>query len=136
MTDAELIYTPSQIALASISLASRELALQWAHSKNAVNALAAIGAIEDMIRTRGSDPDVEAVREIDKRLRLCKNPEKVIGSKAYNAKKEDGETKAREKRVRKEETRRSSDGGDPFGDELSSRASIEADTSLDDDDLE
>lgn len=130
LTDAELIYTPSQIALAAFSLSSSELAIQWVGSKNAENTLEAIAAIEDMIETGGTGPDVEAVREVDKRLRLCKNPEKIIGSNAYNAKRAEGEAKARERRVRKEESRRATDGGDPFGDELA----VDADTSLDDDD--
>ena len=129
LTDAELIYTPSQIALAAFSLASGELAGQWARTKNAEHALAVIGDIGQMIQEHGNGPDVEAVREVDKRLRLCKNPEKVAGTKAYNAKKAEGETKARERRVRKEESRRLSEGGDPFGDELSSR-----EMSLDEDD--
>lgn len=38
--------------------------------------------IAEMIVNEGKTPDVERVREIDKRLRICKNPEKVEGTKA------------------------------------------------------
>jgi cyclin H len=131
LTDAEMLYTPSQIALASFALASRELAERWAMSKGATNALAVVDSIAEMIQKHGNGPDVEAVREVDRRLRLCKNPEKVKGSKAYNAKIAEGEMKAREKRERK--GMRQSSEGDPFGETLSSRASMEAE-SLDDDD--
>lgn len=68
-----------------------------------------------------------------KRLRLCKNPERVVGSKAYLAKKAEEEAKAKEKRERKAEDvkRRMSDEGDVFGDELNRSSSYNR---IDDDD--
>jgi cyclin H len=124
LTDAELIYTPSQIAIACMSLSSPSLASQWASSKSrsphSVSTLeTTIDAVKYLIITSGHPPPVESVREVDRRLKLCKNPEKVVGSKAYLARKAEEERRAEEKRNRKaEEVRRVMDDGDPFGDEL------------------
>ena len=135
LTDAELIYTPSHIALAAFSLASGELAGQWARTKNAEHALAVIGEIGQMIQEHGNGPDVEAVREVDKRLRLCKNPEKVPGSKAYLAKRAEQEAKEKEKRARKAgDTKRAMESGDPFGEELDSQNGRDGSLDEDDDD--
>ena len=120
MTDAELIYTPSQIALAAFSMASSDLADSWAQSKHSGSEV--ISVIEDikaMIARDGTGPDVEKVRDVDRRLRLCKNPEKVEGSKAYLAKKADQEARAKAKRMKKAgDARRAMAEGDPFGEEL------------------
>jgi len=127
LTDAELIYTPSQIALACLSLASASFASQWASSKSRSPLFAStsentINAITFLITTSGHPPLVESVREVDRRLKLCKNPEKVVGSKAYLARKAEEEKRAEDKRNRKaEEVRRAMDDGDPFGDELSGK---------------
>lgn len=79
----ELIYTPSQIALACWHLVSPQLAEQWARAKFEPDVIEILPAIAQMITDEGKPPDVERVREIDKRLRICKNPEKVVGTKAY-----------------------------------------------------
>lgn len=130
LTDAELIYAPSQIALAALSLAAPDLATAWAQSKAAEPSLSAVETIKTMITRDGVGPDVERVRDVDRRLKLCKNPEKVIGSAAYLAKKEAEEKKDKERRERKAGiVKQSMDGGDPFGEVLSSR-----DNSFDDDD--
>ncbi|KAJ8084174.1 hypothetical protein PM082_002941 [Marasmius tenuissimus] len=128
LTDAELVYTPSQIALASLYLTDRELALKWLKSKEGKfqsnpdtppDILAAIEAIANIITRRGHVPDVEAVREVDRRLKLCKNPEKVVGSKAYIARKAEEDKKAEDKRTRKaEEVEKAVAEGDPFGESL------------------
>ena len=69
-----------------------------------------------MIIHLGHPPDVEAVREVDRRLRLCKNPEKVVGSKAYLARKAEEERHAEAKRSKKaEDIQRSMESEDPFG---------------------
>jgi len=132
LTDAELVYTPSQIALACMSLVSPPLASAWARSKFPAVAnpplLGVIEPIKTMILTDGSPPEVEAVREVDRRLKLCKNPEKVVGSKAYLKKKEEEERKADEKRRRKaDEIKRAMEDGDPFGSELAGRAALDDD---------
>jgi len=58
---------------------------------------------------------------VDRRLRLCKNPEKVVGSKAYLAKKNDDERIEAEKRTKKAaESNKAMEGEDPFGTELKS----------------
>ncbi|KAG6911852.1 hypothetical protein DXG01_000099 [Tephrocybe rancida] len=122
LTDSELIYTPSQIALAALSLTAPNLASQWSDSKleraSASLALTAntlptlLDSVKTVISSCGHPPDLEAVREVDRRLKLCKNPEKIVGSHAYLAKKAEEEKKAAEKRNKK-----ASDvveGEDPF----------------------
>jgi len=125
LTDAELIYSPSQIALACISLCSPALASRWSAFKCPVSSdtvQPTIQTIKFLITQYGHLPDVESVRIVDRRLKLCKNPEKVVGSKAFLAKKADEERKADEKRNRKaDEIRRVMEEGDPFGEELSGK---------------
>jgi cyclin H len=143
-TDAELIYTPSQIALASLALASPVLAERWVDSKavaGAAQPLSAtldptLGSIKYIITQMGHPPDVEAVREVDRRLKLCKNPEKVPGSKAYLARQADEQRRADEKRNKKaEDIRRAvTEGGNPFGSELNEDEKAQHLAELDDDD--
>lgn len=134
LTDAELVYSPSQIALAAFALASPDLAASWARSKGANSAVDIIEDIKTMILQDGMGPDVERVRDVDRRLRSCKNPEKIPGTKAYIAKKAEEEARARKKRERKaENVKRTMEAGDPFGDELS-RDGVDAGLDDDDDD--
>ncbi|OJT11059.1 Cyclin mcs2 [Trametes pubescens] len=138
LTDAEFIYTPSQIALACFSIASPTLASAWAHAKFPSSprppVLEVLDPIKTLILRDGSPPDVEAVREVDRRLRLCKNPEKIPGSNAYIKKQQEKERKADEKRRRKAEAVRiAMEDGDPFGNELAKKAAA-ADLDDDDDD--
>lgn len=143
LTDAEFIYTPAQIALACLDLASPSLARAWVRSKSAsppasppngeeTDTMAAIEFIKTMVKVDGQLPDVEAVREVDRRLKLCKNPEKVVGSNAYNKKLQDKQRRADEKRKRKADVaRRAMAAGDPFGSELGEEDDFDDD---DDDD--
>lgn len=143
-TDAELIYTPSQIALASLALASPLLAERWADSKAAAGAaqpLSAtldptLGLVKYIITQMGHPPDVEAVREVDRRLKLCKNPEKVPGSKAFLARQAAEQRRAEEKRNKKAEDVRKAvtEGGNPFGSELNEDEKAKQLAELDDDD--
>lgn len=127
LSDAELIYTPSQIALAAMSLVFPAECDNWLQTKFPNESLSSIRnviqTIKGIIQTCSQPPDIEAVRNVDRRLRTCKNPEKVVGSKAYLARQAEEEKKNIEKRARKAE------GGiqeeDPFGHEL---------TKIDDDD--
>ncbi|KAI0318498.1 cyclin-like protein [Amylostereum chailletii] len=133
ITDVELIYAPSQIALACLSLAQPDLATSWARSKGVESSLPIIETIKDVILQNGDVPSVEVVREIDRRLKLCKNPEKIVGSKAYIAKRQREDREAEEKRMKKADiVRQAIADGDPFGEELDGKAgAVEA---LDDDD--
>ncbi|KAJ7786103.1 cyclin-like protein [Mycena metata] len=141
LSDAELIYTPSQIALASLSMASPELTAEWAASKfpsesPSLSMLqSTLGSITTLIESAARPVDVEAVRGVDLRLKLCKNPEKVPGSKAYLAKKAEEDRKAEEKRNRKAaiDAQAMMEEGDPFGDELAGRL-VDYDDDDDDDD--
>ncbi|KAI4523516.1 cyclin-like protein [Schizophyllum commune Loenen D] len=135
LTDAELIYTPSQIAHACLSLAAPNLAEQWLEAKfpsaspekaaSATMLRDVIATLRALITTEGQAPPIEAVREVDRRLRLCKNPEKIPGTKAYLARKAEEERKAEEKRQRK--LKAATMGSDPFGETL-------VEEGLDDDD--
>lgn len=62
---------------------SPTLAEQWARAKFEPDVIGILPQIGKMIVDQGKPPNVESVREIDKRLRICKNPEKVEGTKAY-----------------------------------------------------
>ncbi|KAI9460891.1 cyclin-like protein [Lactarius psammicola] len=128
LTDVELIYPPSQIALACLSLAHPEIAASWARSKNADTTLEAVESIKRAITRDGDVPSVDVVREIDRRLKICKNPEKVVGSKAYLAKRAKEESEAEFKRMRKaENVRKAVEQGDPFGEELAREANLDDD---------
>jgi cyclin H len=86
LTDAEFIYAPSQIALASFYLASEELAEQWARAKGVgQSGLDVIKEAASMIGQESEQRggiDVGRLREVDRRLKVCKNPEKIPGTKA------------------------------------------------------
>ncbi|KXN89889.1 Cyclin mcs2 [Leucoagaricus sp. SymC.cos] len=141
LTDAELIYSPSQIALAAFSLAAHDLALRWARSKLLTDATPSqlsldmispiLELIKSMVLQEGHAPDVEAVREVDRRLRICKNPEKVVGSKAYLAKQAEEERKAEEKRHKKVLEMQKGQT-DPFGDEIRTTNLVDYDDDDDD----
>ncbi|KAJ7293381.1 cyclin-like protein [Mycena rebaudengoi] len=140
LSDAELIYTPSQIALASLAMASPDLASEWAASKfppdspSASTLQSTLTAIRSLIESAAHPVDVEAVRGVDLRLKLCKNPEKVPGSKAYLAKKAEDDRKAEEKRNRKAvDVEKAMTDEDPFGDELGRQQAL-VDYDDDDDD--
>ncbi|KAF4623068.1 hypothetical protein D9613_001932 [Agrocybe pediades] len=138
LTDAELIYTPSQIALAAFSLTLPDIAEQWISSKSPNESTDLRRCIEEivvLIETQGQPPKIESVREVDRRLKICKNPEKVVGSKAYLAKKREEERIAEEKRNRKAAEMQVEES-DPFGTELAEkrRGLVDYDDDDDDDD--
>ncbi|TFK41017.1 cyclin-like protein [Crucibulum laeve] len=143
LTDAELIYTPSQIAFAAMALAAPELASAWSHLKIAPKDSELLfpsfqdltDAIKALIISDGQPPNIESVREVDRRLRLCKNPEKVPGTKAYLAKKAEEEKKAEGRRNKKAAiSQQAMTDGDPFGNDLSKAQSALVDYDDDDDD--
>ncbi|KAF9015305.1 cyclin-like protein [Cyathus striatus] len=141
LTDAELIYTPSQIALAAMYLVSPDVALKWSHWKMGTTSQGLgtdvqliIETVVGIITKEGHAPVVESVREVDRRLKLCKNPEKVPGTKAYLAKKAHEERKAEEKRIKKATEVEKATQGDPFGQEFSGSRSALVDYDDDDDD--
>jgi len=127
--------------LAAFSLGAADLAEKWVRTKVtgeataqelSVNALfQVLERIKRMILTEGHAPDVEAVREIDRRLRLCKNPEKIVGSKAYLAKQAEEERRAEKKRQKKV-LEMQKEQGDPFGDEVREKNIVDYDDEDDD----
>ncbi|KAF8509761.1 cyclin-like protein [Hysterangium stoloniferum] len=135
LTDAELIYTPSQIALACLASSSSAAAQSWAHSKGVSSIFdSVIPSIQDLIAQSGIPPEVGVVKGIDKRLRICKNPEKVKGSKAWERREKEREERARIKREKKAEETRKAMEADPFGGELVDGNVISGGMPLDDDD--
>jgi len=125
LTDAEFVYSPAQIAAACISLASPPVADTWMRSKGSDGSF--INPLSAMLQEGSKLPGVDMIREVDRRLKLCKNPEKVVGSSAYLAKKAAEERLAAEKRTKKaDEIRNTLSGEDPFGNDLG--------VTLDDDD--
>ncbi|KAF8314207.1 cyclin-like protein [Clavulina sp. PMI_390] len=133
LTDVELLYTPSQIALACWHLAAPGLAEQWARAKFEEAVIPLLGEIKDAIAREGGVPDVERVRDIDKRLKICKNPEKVEGTKAYARKQAAEEAALEEKREKKLADARRNQPKDPFGSELIDMSKAKA-KELDEDD--
>lgn len=110
------MYSPAQIAAACISLASPQVADTWMKSKGADGSF--IVPLRVVIQEGSELPGVDMIREVDRRLKVCKNPEKVVGSSAYLAKKAEGERLAAEKRTKKADEIRNNSGGDPFGSEF------------------
>ena len=127
--------------MAAFSLGAAELAEKWVRTKVtgevtaqklSVDALSPVlEGIKGMILAEGHAPDVEAVREVDRRLRLCKNPEKIVGSKAYLAKQGEEEKRAEEKRQKKV-LEMQKEQGDPFSDEVQERNLVDYDDEDDD----
>jgi cyclin H len=91
-----------------------------------------------LIHAQGAMPDVDAVREVDRRLKLCKNPEKVPGTRAFLARQAADEDAAAVKRARKATAaQQAMDAGDPFADaetETGPGSAPTAGAGLDDDD--
>ena len=91
-TDLELLYAPSQIALACLSLAAPSLVATYLKAKHP----GLEGQLErdrlqqiiqdvgrEIVRSQGESVDMTRVKEIDRRLRTCSNPEKIPGSALY-----------------------------------------------------
>ncbi|KAF9270365.1 cyclin-like protein [Marasmius fiardii PR-910] len=144
LTDAELVYTPSQIALACLYMTNRDLALKWLRFKEAKlrsdadhspNIVGSIETVTNLITNHGHAPDVEAVREVDRRLKLCKNPEKVVGTKAYLARQAEEDKKAEDRRNRKTDMQKVAIAeNDPFGEAVAQSKPGLVDYDDDDDD--
>lgn len=91
LSDVEFLYTPSQIGLATLHLADSVLVdeflarryesdpLVYGIEKDALVEI--VSEIEDMIRAVGKgEVDLKKVKEVDKRLKGCTNPEKIPGT--------------------------------------------------------
>ncbi|CAK9780137.1 cyclin-like protein [Cutaneotrichosporon oleaginosum] len=116
MTDAEFLFAPAQIALACWRIADRELTDAFLEAKYdgaeegklpfgiAQDALLGIsGDLETMIRAGEAQQDLKKVKEVDKRLKSCANPEKVPGTALYIQRKAEREAKAAEERKEKQD---------------------------------
>jgi cyclin H len=93
MTDAEFLFSPAQIALACWRVADRELTDAFLNAKYDAagegkvpfgigrdELLRVSGEVEAMVRTGEAQHDLKKVKEVDKRLKGCANPEKVPGT--------------------------------------------------------
>jgi len=81
--------------------------------------VAIIEPIVEMVERDGVQPDIGLVTTIDRNLKLCKNPEKIPGSRAYLARQAEQEAAAAAKRAKKaQDTRAVMEANNPFGDDL------------------
>ncbi|KZO98492.1 cyclin-like protein [Calocera viscosa TUFC12733] len=117
LTDAEFIYAPSQIAAAAWHLANPALLEKWLAAKGESGALPLIKSIASLIEKEGKTPDLAVARDVDARLKICKNPEKVEGSKAYLRRQAEHEQEAAAKRQKKAERAAKALADDPFATE-------------------
>lgn len=138
ITDAEFLYTPSQIALAAFHAVDPSLTERWLASKLELSTSSTlrqlpkeeqVPSLDDILRDTvdpivalaeaakaGKLTDIEKVRHVDRRLRFCKNPEKDPNSSLYKKRQREQETEALNKKVKKEEEIRKKEEvfGDPF----------------------
>ncbi|KAK4689232.1 cyclin H, partial [Tremellales sp. Uapishka_1] len=116
-TDAEFLYTPSQIGLACFRLADESLIdsyLEWKYASAAAeeseqelpfgipraHLLEIIQSIQEAIaRHAAGEIDLKMVKNVDKRLKSCSNPEKVPGTALYIKRKAEQEASAAEARA-------------------------------------
>lgn len=91
MTDLEFVYAPSQIALACFQLANPQTVSVWLGAKQPIKdaeerraeevereqLVRVLEMVGDVVRMAQETPvDREKVKEVDKRLRWARNPEK------------------------------------------------------------
>lgn len=96
-TDAEFLYSPAQIALACWRASNRELVdnfLDWKYESAASEEGAPqpygcsvsdlrriIEEVEEVVKDdSGANPELKRIKEVDKRLKACTNPEKIPGT--------------------------------------------------------
>ena len=115
LTDAEFIYTPSQISLASLRLSNPSLIdsfLEWRYSTASEDEappyglprdrlLSIISDLEKLIQQGSAGLDLKKIKGIDKRLKSCTNPEKVPGTALYIKRKQEIEAAAAADRAQK-----------------------------------
>ncbi len=139
MTDAYFLYTPSQIWLAAMMVADRELVERYLETKLSSlpaseaattpkgKLLSTISACATLLETYRSPEDDSSqrkeMRRIGKKLAVCQNPEKmdiVAVAKAKVAEKREGDGSDAEKALKKRklERERLQKDGDVFGPEL------------------
>jgi cyclin H len=122
MTDCEFIYTPSQIALAGVYAQSADVAIGWAVRKGLEEEVARriCTEIASAVERESKQLDVEQVREVDRRLRTCKNPERTAGSAVYESKKAAEVQRLSERKDEKLAHARQAmrENEDPFGGQL------------------
>lgn len=127
LTNAEFLYSPSQIALACYSMVNNTLADEYiAWKKGDFSAEEPSGAaIEGVIslintqKTRGGLKK-DSVQDIDKRLKLWQDPSKVEGTAMYRLKQEELEQQDLDKRTKRQlEAEKSNyEGQSVFGEPL------------------
>ncbi|BEJ15169.1 hypothetical protein CspHIS471_0409360 [Cutaneotrichosporon sp. HIS471] len=116
MTDAEFLFAPAQIALACWRVADKELTDAFLAAKYngaeedkvpfgiAQDELFRIsGQVESMVRTGEAQHGLKKVKEVDKRLKGCANPEKVPGTALYIKRKAELEAKAAQDKKEKQD---------------------------------
>ncbi len=91
LSDSEFLFTPSQIGLACFHLADAPLIddfLSWRYESDTSiygiekdRLVGILSEVEEVVREVGTgEVDLKKVKEVDKRLRGCTNPEKIPGT--------------------------------------------------------
>jgi len=131
LTDVYFHYTPSQIMMAALLIADQELTSLYIQSKfpsgSSVTSAKIMGALEkcaDMLRSMdpGGEPSAAEKKELSalaKKLRKCRNPEKIDLVSLQKAKREgDGEDEKVVKKRKLEREQSAKEGEDLFGPDI------------------
>ncbi|KAG0151237.1 hypothetical protein CROQUDRAFT_57206 [Cronartium quercuum f. sp. fusiforme G11] len=105
LTDAEFLWTPSQIATAAWWIRDPEGITEWIRSKAQQLLMSYLPALAELIQRAQATPvDKERVTAVDRRLRFCRNPEKDPNSALYKIKQQQAQqeelAKQQEKNLR------------------------------------
>ena len=100
LTDAYFLYTPSQILLASLTLADEPLAVFYVESKLSLPAemqlklMTTLQACSTLLKSSPSakpgEEEMNELKRIDKKLYMCRNPEKIDLIEINKAQKREG----------------------------------------------
>ncbi|EGG07432.1 uncharacterized protein MELLADRAFT_35564, partial [Melampsora larici-populina 98AG31] len=112
LTDAEFLWTPSQIATAVWWIIEPERITEWIKSKAQRLLMSYLPSLVELIKkSKSTSIDKERVTAIDRRLKFCRNPEKDPNSNLYKIKLKQSE---QEEMVKQQEKSLREKVDDPF----------------------
>jgi len=87
LSDVDALYAPAQVAFACLHRADKELAERWLAAKVERGVKpdiphTVVDEVLNLVDAEGMSPSTDVVRDVDKRLKQCKNPETIPGSRA------------------------------------------------------
>ena len=94
-TDVMLLYPPSQIALAALLYASQGSIRSYIVENAGASAITKLERVIEIVQCRNSLPSKATVKQLEQKLKLCRNPEKNTDSKLFKQKRSD-KTKSEE----------------------------------------